>query len=304
MLFWKSPRPGTMTGNKLDIKLSDSQGDSTCSSDIKQLSCLSGLRILLVEDNCFNQLLTKEVLEGEGALVVIAGNGREALELLHSGKSPFDVVLMDVQMPVMDGYEATRKIRTFSGNTILPIIAMTANACEEDRQLCLEAGMNGHLAKPIRMEMLVETLNQFCHLKQSETSYEYELDSDLPLDNEETAGLPGLNVADTIKKLNGNRLLYSQIARMFCNKYEDVSKQLEALLSSGNTAAAGQLLHTFRGVILNLGAFKAGEFAGVFEEALREEIAEDHQEWLLHRLDVLVAEAIGSLRVIIERYDP
>jgi len=286
-----------MTEKKLSMKI------ASPFAGIDQLSCLSGLRVLVVEDNYFNQLVTKEVLEGKGALVVIAGNGHEAMECLHSGKVCFDAVLMDVQMPIMDGYEATRKIRESSGKTSLPIIAMTANASEADLQHCLEAGMNDHLTKPIQVELLVETLNRHCKIKPSETGYDAEPDiADFFMDNEEIAGLPGLNVADTIR--NGNRLLYSQIARMVCKKYEDVAKQVEYLISSGDSATARQLLHTFKGVVLNLGAFKVGEFVGIFEEALTEGIAEDNQLQLLHRLDVLVAEAIDSLRIIVDRYDP
>jgi CheY-like chemotaxis protein len=263
------------------------------------------LRVLVVEDNDFNQLVTKEVLEGKGALVVIAGNGHEAVECLHSGKFSFDAVLMDVQMPIMDGYEATRKIRESLGKTRLPIIAMTANASEVDLQHCLEAGMNDHLTKPIQVELLVETLNRYCKIKPSETGYDAEPGiADFLMDSEEIAGLPGLNVADTIRKLNGNRLLYSQIALMVCKKYEDVAKQVEYLISSGDSATATQLLHTFKGVVLNLGAFKVGEFVGIFEEALTEGIAEDNQVQLLHRLDVLIAEAIDSLRIIADRYNP
>lgn len=266
---------------------------------------LSGWRFMVVEDDVFNQLLTKEILESEGALVAIAGNGREAVKSLASGELPFDAVLMDLQMPVMDGYEATRKIRGIIGDTNLPIIAMTAGSLETSLQQCLDAGMNDYLPKPIVVKKLVEILNRCSQKKVSGDGNTNESDIKLfSIDNEELTGFQGLNVASTIVKLNGNRLLYSQIARMFCNKYKDIAKELESLLSSGDIATAGKLLHTFKGTVLSLGAFKVEDLTVLLEEALSDGIDDNYQRQLLNRLDDLVAEAIDSLRLIIDRYNP
>jgi CheY-like chemotaxis protein len=102
-----------------------------------------------VEDNDFNQMILRELLETAGASVQVAGNGREALKVLRASDVPFDLVLMDVQMPEMDGFEATRQIRADPALAGLPIIAMTANAGEDDRARCLAAGMDGFESKPI-----------------------------------------------------------------------------------------------------------------------------------------------------------
>lgn len=277
--------------------------DPTSSDRDHQLFSLAGLRILVAEDNAFNQLIAKEILEGEGALVVIADNGLEAVKYLGSGEFCFDAVLMDVQMPVMDGYQATREIRN-SGDETVPIIAMTANAFEGDRRKCIEAGMNDHLAKPINVEMLLDTLEKYCAPNRSKFSPGAGPDKNEDPNREEIEEFPGLDLPDAIRRLNGNYLLYCRMARMACTSYADVGRQIELLLSSGDTAAARQVLHTFKGVVASLGAFRLGACIGEFEEALMQGTATDNQGQQLSRtLDALWHEARNSLRGVIETHD-
>ncbi len=124
------------------------------------LPSLTGMRILVAEDNFVNQQIASELLEGEGAVVTLANHGQEALDLIASAGEPFDVVLMDMQMPVMDGLTATRTIRQTLDAHTLPIVAMTANAMDTDRAACLEAGMNDHVGKPFNLTHLVQVLRQ------------------------------------------------------------------------------------------------------------------------------------------------
>jgi CheY-like chemotaxis protein len=119
-------------------------------------AALTGLRVLLVEDNPINQELATALLEEVGVIVTVADEGRSALAMMEVGA--FDAVLMDVQMPVMDGYEATRAIRDQPRWRGLPVIAMTANAMSGDRDKALEAGMNDHIAKPLSVAAMYETL--------------------------------------------------------------------------------------------------------------------------------------------------
>ena len=119
---------------------------------------LAGMRLLVAEDNIINQEVARELLENEGAIVQIANHGQEAVELIATTSQPFDVVLMDLQMPVMDGFEATRHIRMDLGLKDLPIVAMTANAMDSDRLDCLAAGMNEHVGKPFNLNHLVKVL--------------------------------------------------------------------------------------------------------------------------------------------------
>jgi CheY-like chemotaxis protein len=111
-----------------------------------------------VEDNKINQLVAKGLLTQEGADVTLAPDGQLGVAAVAAAQPAFDAVLMDVQMPVMDGYEATRAIRQELGLTTLPIIAMTANAMASDRAACLEAGMDDHVGKPFELDHLVDTL--------------------------------------------------------------------------------------------------------------------------------------------------
>src|SRR5262249_31931674 len=124
---------------------------------------LRGARVLLAEDNEINQQIAIELLQGAGASVTVAHHGREAVEILSQGATPpaFDVVLMDLQMPEMDGYQATAKLRAEPRFATLPIIAMTAHATMEERQRCLAAGMNDHISKPIDPEILLGTVGRF-----------------------------------------------------------------------------------------------------------------------------------------------
>ena len=127
-------------------------------------SGFAGKRILLVEDNILNREITMEILQDNGFIVTAVEDGDIAVKMLSKAKSrPFDVVLMDVRMPVMDGYEATKRIRAFENKDVaeIPIIAMTANAFDEDRKASFEAGMNEHIAKPVSIEKLKDVLAMF-----------------------------------------------------------------------------------------------------------------------------------------------
>ncbi|MDE2275061.1 MAG: response regulator [Burkholderiales bacterium] len=123
---------------------------------------LDGLHLLLVEDNANNQQVARELLEDEGAEVQIACNGLQAVEAVAAADPPFDAVLMDLQMPVMDGYTATGRIRQDLGRIELPIVAMTANAMASDREACLAAGMDDHVGKPFDLDHLVMVLRRLC----------------------------------------------------------------------------------------------------------------------------------------------
>jgi CheY-like chemotaxis protein len=122
---------------------------------------LTGLRLLVVEDNKINQMVAKGLLTQEGADVTLADNGQLGVAAVAASETPFDVVLMDVQMPVMDGYAATRMIRQEMGLAALPVIAMTANAMASDRAACLAAGMNDHIGKPFELDQLVAMILRY-----------------------------------------------------------------------------------------------------------------------------------------------
>ena len=154
---------GTEVTMTFEFKLVQSK-KSLNESKVVEKSSFAGKRILLVEDNILNREITMEILQDNGFIVTAVEDGDIAVKMLSKAASrPFDLVLMDVRMPVMDGYEATKCIRAFENKDVaeIPIVAMTANAFDEDRKASFEAGMNEHIAKPVSIEKLKDVLSKF-----------------------------------------------------------------------------------------------------------------------------------------------
>jgi two-component system sensor histidine kinase/response regulator len=248
---------------------------------------LRGARILLAEDNEINQQIATELLEGAGATVRVVNNGCEAVDLLSKGPpSPgFDVVLMDLQMPEMDGYQATAKLRAVPRFRALPIIAMTAHATIEERQRCLDAGMNDHISKPIEPEALFETVSRY--IRQAALSNGGN-GGDKPLAGEPAAEalvsqprlaptvsaeleLPlveGLNAEEGLRRVAGNRKLYLKLLRQFVVEQAEVPSRIAHCLAGGDHATAERLAHTLKGVAGNLGAGTVQKAAAELEKAI------------------------------------
>jgi signal transduction histidine kinase/CheY-like chemotaxis protein len=244
--------------------------------EAEALKHIRGAQLLLVEDNEINQQVAKEILEGAGLKVTLANNGQEAVNAVKENK--YDAVLMDIQMPVMDGYEATRRIRKWEGgiekaevgmrklenggqrtedrsqkkkgqqpavhrepNTVsLPIIAMTAHAMAGDEDKSLEAGMNGHVTKPIDPDQLFSTLQKWIkpsekrvQVQQPEVPVERpESDKAVPEEEELPVYLPGFDLSDGLKRLQGNKRLYRKLLLSFstdyCGAADDIRIALDA----------------------------------------------------------------------------
>ena len=232
----------------------------------------SGLRILLVEDNPVNQELARELLERWGARVVLAADGAEALRLLGASGPGYHAVLMDVHMPVMDGLEATRRIRRDPALDGLPIIAMTASAMSGERELCLEVGMDDQVNKPIDVAELYATLQRW--LRPEEVALP-------PAPGKWTAGradglparLPGIDLGRALGTLESAPLLRKLL---FSFRRENLSllEELRAALAGGEFELARRLVHTVKGVAGNLGASELSGAARALEPALKLEGAE------------------------------
>ena len=180
---------------------------------------LRGLRVLLAEDNEINQQIAVELLEGVGATVEVANDGLEAVRKLLDQPMPpnYDVVLMDLQMPEMDGYQATNKIRSDPRFASLPIIAMTAHATIDERQKCLAAGMNGHVSKPIDPSLLFDTLERFVvPTAKGPAVPPQEPAPTAVAEADELPDVPGLNTAEGLMRVAGNKKLYRKLLRQFC----------------------------------------------------------------------------------------
>ena len=221
-------------------------------------------RILLVEDNEINRQVARELLERMGLEVVMAVNGAEAVKILR--KEDYDLVFMDIQMPEMDGYQATRVIRDSLQKDKLIIIAMTAHAMAGDRERCLRAGMNDHIAKPLNPEALREMI---CHwLQVGETDVHQSVTIEPTDATSSSLTLPGIDVTAGLERLRGNQPLYEKLLAEFYQQQREDLVLLQGLLETGKWQEAGQLLHTLRGVAGNLGATRLNQLASNLEKAL------------------------------------
>ena len=233
---------------------------------------LAGLRVLVVEDNLLNQEVANYVLVHAGASVDFAANGRIAVSMLaeHSanGAAHYDAVLMDLQMPVMDGFEATQVIRAM-GLDGLPIIAMTANALDEDRRRALAAGMNDYLAKPIDVDELVNMLVRVTGGPAAPPAEgaRTALAAGLAV----PAYIPGVDLKTTLPRFGGNFASFAALFKRFESSQGGAVADIRALLDAGDRAGAGQAAHRLRGVAANLGATDVAGQALELEQALRSE---------------------------------
>ena len=219
---------------------------------------LKGSKILLVDDTMTNQEIVLGLLQHSGILIDVANNGSEAVAAHRRNPEKYDLILMDIQMPVMDGYEATRRIREQDND--IPIIALTANAMKEDIIKTQKAGMNDHLNKPIDFEKFYKTLLQYISAKEEEPS------QDLPAetgDLEEEITLPGfelLDVAKGLKNMAGNTNLYRKIIWNFKNDYAHLN------LENLDNDRFKRTTHTIKGICANIGATTLHEIAKNLDE--------------------------------------
>ncbi len=233
---------------------------------------LHGIYVLLVEDNQINQEVANYILLHAGAAVDIAANGRIAISMLTEAPERYDAVLMDIQMPVMNGYEATAAIRSM-GLTDLPIIAMTANAMEEDREYAIEVGMNGHVAKPIDVDILVATLNRVvaggdAREMRAPVRAGYSLHN-TPHGMPAAVPIAGIDLKSTLPRFGGNYANFVVLFKRFESSQGETLDEVRTLLKRGDRQNAIQLVHRLRGVAANLGASELAALAFDFEHALR-----------------------------------
>ena len=235
--------------------------------DAQLLQAIAGARVLLVEDNALNREVAGELLGDAGLLVDMAFDGQMALDRLL--QQHYDVVLMDMQMPVMDGLTATRRLRAMPQFAQLPVIAMTANAMASDRALCLEAGMNDHVAKPIEPDVLFQALLKWvrplpaaavAHAPQHDTGVHPEL----PV-------IDGLDVAGGLRRVRGKKAFYTKLLRTFAADQDGAVAALRADLAQGQRQGALRRAHTLKGLAASIGMERIAQQAAQLEADLRSE---------------------------------
>ncbi|MDL1963170.1 MAG: response regulator [Deltaproteobacteria bacterium] len=244
-------------------------GKSADQWKIKTLEGIKGAQILLVEDNKINQMTAQHLLTQAGLRVTIANNGKEAVNLAET--TVFDAILMDIQMPEMDGFEATRTILGNASETQPPIIAMTANAMAGDREKCLDAGMSDHVAKPIEPKILFETLVKWIPAGERESV------SPMTPPEESTAEktalpecLDGIDIEIGLRRTGGNQTLYSDLLKDFVKDHGKDHQAIVDALVRNDIKLAHRTAHTLKGVAGGIGAMALYESAKKVETELKE----------------------------------
>jgi len=250
--FLVKPITATMLRDSVKDALSSDDKTHTREAILAGSLQLQGIRLLVVEDNMLNQQVAKELLQSNGAEVTLASGGIEGKMLALAAAVPFDAILMDLQMPDMDGFETTRQIRQHGHMQSIPIIAMTANAMQSDKEACLAAGMVDHISKPVALDNMLETI-----LRHTQ-----------PVEQQAENSEPVLDVELAIKRLNGQRDLYKKLIEVF---RIDARVQLEGFnqgLVESDRALLDISLHTLKGLAGTMGAMKLQKLTAEIEEYL------------------------------------
>jgi CheY-like chemotaxis protein len=231
---------------------------------------LAGLRLLVVEDNLLNQQVAFELLSHEGARVMVASTGQAGVTAALSARPPFDAVLMDIQMPDIDGYAATTLIRERADMASLPIIAMTANVLAEDKAACLAAGMNDHIGKPIDLDAMVATVLQHCARAGGDSSATPPIASQLPpfaATAYVASSHQDFDIA--LRQIGGNKELFLKMTTMFVRGTAALAADLQRQVLGEEKEAALRLLHTLQGTAATVGARALADYARRIERQLR-----------------------------------
>ncbi len=229
-------------------------------------AALSGLSVLLAEDNPINQQVATELLHSAGVRVAIADTGRKALAMVEADPAAFDAVLMDLQMPEMDGFAAARRIRALKGAPRRPIIAMTAHAMMEDRQRCLDAGMDDHIGKPIEPEQLFRTLAR--HVTRPAPAVSPPPPLTAPPETPPLPEIAGVDHTAGLRRLRGNAALYRRLLSGFQQEGQDMAHAMRRFLASHDLPALARTAHTMKGTAGNLSAIGVQSAARDLEDLI------------------------------------
>jgi len=236
--------------------------------DAEALRPIQGAKILLVEDNEINQQVATELLRHGRFFVDVANHGREALEMLES-RGPYDCVLMDIQMPVMDGYTATGIIRADERFEKLPVLAMTANATVEDIRKTFEAGMNDHISKPIDPGQMFKTLLKWIEPGDRDLPDVPATADEVTTEAETLPDFPGIDVQGGVARVGGNKRSYLKLLEMFREDQSTAIESIRAALADNKSEDAIRIAHTLKGVGGTIGATALQKASAKLESTLK-----------------------------------
>lgn len=280
----------TTFGREVAASLPDRKEQS---ADAEQLGNLKGARILVAEDNDINQLVVKDMLNQAGVIVALADNGSEALQMVQ--ENHYDLVLMDLQMPVMDGFAACRAIREIDRFKDLPILAMTAHAMVEDRQKSLQAGMNDHVTKPIDPPVFFSALHKALRLGETPERQTGFLPPPTSLPE-----ISGLKLGEGLARVSGNKKLYKDLLKRFATRYVEAEKELGELIAGADGEGARLFVHTIKGVAGNIGAMDLHDLAGKLERTVHETPQDVTQAQREHFAGA-IRQVLESIRLVFEQ---
>jgi signal transduction histidine kinase/CheY-like chemotaxis protein len=275
----------------------------------KALKAIHGARVLLVEDNEINQQVALEILQGARLNVTVVDNGQKGVDAAK--KKQYDAILMDIQMPVMDGYTASREIRNLKskiGN--VPIIAMTAHAMAGDEQKSIEAGMNDHVTKPIDPDQLFATLQKWIKpvaeptvvQKSAVRDAPAEPDQVVPVEDDLPESLPGFDLATGLSRLMGNKRLYRKLLLDFGANYGGVAGDIREALAARNFTRAHSLVHNLKGLAGNLAATGLQASTVAMEKLVKGQAAESASNKELNekltKLETILEQALDAVQTL------
>ncbi len=287
-------------GKKPDAHISEAIETKDTSTELAELN---GLNVLLTEDNNINQLVASRILEEVGVKVSIASTGVEAVQLLEKNK--YDIVLMDVQMPEMDGYSATGVIRNKLKLKDLPIIAMTAHAMTGDREKCINSGMDDYISKPIDSNILYSKLIKFKTLKNDSLPVLKDIDnknehgekeSSMDLPDSLPDYLPGIDIKSGISRFLGNTELYVELMGGFIKEHKDSANKIQTMIISNNIKEALSYIHSIKGTAGNLSLTRLHDSSARLESFIEKNSKAD--DILLEIYEKAFCEALNSLKKI------
>jgi PAS domain S-box-containing protein len=257
------------------------------------------IHLMLVEDNIINQTVAKEILGQAGIHPDVMNNGQEAVEAVS--QKQYDIILMDIQMPVMNGFQATKEIRKKFSAESLPIIAMTANAMKGDREACLDSGMNDYVSKPIKKDDLFSVLHKWGFGTTIDTHEDIPLDQPSKPEKKSPVNASAIDINEGLERLGGNETIYFQLLNSFKDTYAGFIQSIKELIQNDKNLAIREV-HSLKGAAANLSIREVQNTSKALETELKAETPKD-TETLIQAVEEKLVESFDAIDQLIHPSD-